>query len=179
MQLQPILCGAAFARRGRAARAGCGAVLSAEPARHAPVEGEAVGEKKKKPGDEVKKISRKPKSPNRSAASSSSLAHENRRHSWVRVYSGSLKSNSRVLNPSKNEKENVRAVVAHFMPRRRKNKSTTSKRAIVVGIIGLRHSITGDTLCDTRDRFCSNRFSSRKRSFRWRSNRRAAPSARS
>ena len=68
---------------------------------------------------------------------------------YVRVYSGELKANSRVLNPGKDKKENV-PQLWHIQADRREQVPSVSCGDIV-GIIGLRHSITGDTLCDPQD----------------------------
>jgi elongation factor G len=68
---------------------------------------------------------------------------------WVRVYSGQLKANTRLLNPGRNEKENV-AQLWHIHASRREQVPEVDTGDIV-GIIGLRHSVTGDTLCDTRN----------------------------
>jgi elongation factor G len=65
---------------------------------------------------------------------------------YVRVYSGELKANSRVLNPGKDKKENV-PQLWHIQADRREQVPTCSTGDIV-GLIGLRHSVTGDTLCD-------------------------------
>ncbi|HUY32682.1 MAG TPA: elongation factor G [Pirellulales bacterium] len=68
--------------------------------------------------------------------------------SYVRVYSGELKSNSRVLNPGKGKKENV-SQLWHVQASR---KEQIDRVAVgdIVGIIGLRASVTGDTLCDAK-----------------------------
>ncbi len=68
---------------------------------------------------------------------------------YVRVYSGRLKANSRVLNPGKNQKENVPQLWRLQAGRREQISSVEA--GDIVGIIGLRHSITGDTLCDTKE----------------------------
>ncbi|MBI3837302.1 MAG: elongation factor G [Planctomycetia bacterium] len=65
---------------------------------------------------------------------------------YVRVYSGELKANSRVYNPGKDKKENV-PQLWHIQAERREQVPSVSAGDII-GIIGLRHSITGDTLCD-------------------------------
>ena len=67
---------------------------------------------------------------------------------YVRVYSGTLKANSRVYNPGKDKKENVPQLWRIQCDRREQVKSVEA--GDIVGIIGLRHSITGDTLCDPR-----------------------------
>ena len=70
--------------------------------------------------------------------------------SWVRVYSGELKANTRVLNPGKEKKDNVSQLwQIHATKREHQIDSVTC--GDIVGVIGLRHSITGDTICDTRD----------------------------
>ncbi|MEW4454633.1 elongation factor G [Bremerella sp. JC817] len=67
---------------------------------------------------------------------------------WVRVYSGELKPNSRLLNPGRDVKENC-AQLWHIQASR-KDQVDHVGTGDIVGIIGLRHSVTGDTLCDTR-----------------------------
>ena len=68
---------------------------------------------------------------------------------YVRVYSGLLKAGSRVLNPGKDKKENVPQLWQIQADRKEQVESVSA--GDIVGIIGLRHSITGDTLCDPRD----------------------------
>ena len=66
---------------------------------------------------------------------------------FVRVYSGRLKAGMRVLNPGRNVKENVpqlwRIQADH------KEQIDEAVAGDIVGIIGLRETITGDTLCET------------------------------
>ncbi len=69
--------------------------------------------------------------------------------SWVRVYSGTLKGNSRVLNPGKDKKENV-AQLWQIHASKKDEQLESAQAGDIVGIIGLRDSVTGDTLCDTR-----------------------------
>ena len=68
---------------------------------------------------------------------------------WIRVYSGSLKQNSRVLNPGKNVKENVSQLwIIHAT--KREEQIDSVQAGDIVGVIGPRNSITGDTLCDPK-----------------------------
>ncbi|NOZ39044.1 MAG: elongation factor G [Planctomycetes bacterium] len=69
--------------------------------------------------------------------------------SWVRIYSGTLKGNSRVLNPGKDKKENV-AQLWQIHASKKDEQLESAQAGDIVGIIGLRDSVTGDTLCDTR-----------------------------
>jgi elongation factor G len=68
--------------------------------------------------------------------------------SFVRVYSGQLKANSRMLNPRVNKKENV-AQLWHVHASKREQVPMV-ECGDIVGIVGLRYSVTGDTLCDPR-----------------------------
>jgi elongation factor G len=71
--------------------------------------------------------------------------------SWVRVYSGRLKANSRVYNPGKDKKENVAQLwQIHATKKQRDGQVDEVNAGDIVGIIGLRNSITGDTLCDPK-----------------------------
>ncbi len=64
---------------------------------------------------------------------------------YVRVYSGQLKSNSRVLNPGKGKKENVPQLWRIQADHREQVQMAQAGQ--IVGLIGLKHSVTGDTLC--------------------------------
>ncbi len=68
---------------------------------------------------------------------------------YVRVYSGVLKANSRVYNPGKDKKENVPQLWRIQADRR--NQVESASAGDIIGIVGLRHSVTGDTLCGTQD----------------------------
>ena len=68
---------------------------------------------------------------------------------FVRIYSGRLTPQSRVLNPGRNQRENV-TQLWHVQADRREQIQQV-EAGDIVGIIGLRHSITGDTLCDPKE----------------------------
>ena len=71
---------------------------------------------------------------------------------WVRVYSGQLKANSRVLCPSRDKKENVAQLwQIHASKKERDGQIDIVGPGDIVCIIGPRFAITGDTLCDTRE----------------------------
>jgi len=67
---------------------------------------------------------------------------------YVRVYSGTLKQNSRVLNPREDKKENVPQLWRIQADRREQVQEVSA--GDICGIIGLRFSVTGDTLCDVK-----------------------------
>ena len=64
---------------------------------------------------------------------------------YVRVYSGVLKANSRVYNPGKDKKENVPQLWRVQADRRSQIEAASA--GDIVGVVGLRDSVTGDTLC--------------------------------
>jgi elongation factor G len=65
---------------------------------------------------------------------------------FVRVYSGTLKAGSRAWNPLRQKKENI-AQLWHVQADRREQ-IEEAFAGDIVGVIGPRASITGDTLCD-------------------------------
>ena len=68
---------------------------------------------------------------------------------FVRVYSGTLKAGSRVWNPVKQKKENI-AQLWHVQADRREQ-IEEAFAGDIVGVIGPRASVTGDTLCDANE----------------------------
>lgn len=64
---------------------------------------------------------------------------------YIRVYSGRLKAGSRVYNPGKDKKENVPQLWRIQADRREQVNEVEA--GDIVGLVGLKHSITGDTLC--------------------------------
>ncbi|GHT20869.1 elongation factor G [Planctomycetales bacterium] len=67
---------------------------------------------------------------------------------YIRVYSGTLKQNSRVQNPREDKKENVPQLWRIQADRREQIQEVSA--GDICGIIGLRFSVTGDTLCDVK-----------------------------
>src|SRR4029079_14718308 len=158
LQIQPVLCGSALHGMGVQPILDAVAAYLPNPMDVPPVEGTDISQKHKGKGKAAeaaaepgKKIIRKP-DPNEPFCglvfkiqpyNTGDLA-------WVRIYSGTLEPNSRVLNSTRDKKENG----AHFWPihASKKDEQLESARAgDIVGVIGLRDSITGDTVCDTRE----------------------------
>ncbi len=67
---------------------------------------------------------------------------------FVRVYSGTLRAGSRVLNVTQNRKENVPQVFRVFA--RRREKIDAARAGDICAVVGLKHTLTGDTLADAR-----------------------------
>src|SRR5947199_6460153 len=144
MQLQPVLCGSALHGIGVQPVLDAVQDFLPSPLDVPPVEGESVGEKQKKT------LIRKPdpQEPFCGLVFKVLPAKTGDIH-WVRVYSGLLKSNSRVLNPGKDVKENV-AQLWHIHATKKEEQAESVEAGDIVGVIGMRQSITGDTICDTR-----------------------------
>jgi elongation factor G len=67
---------------------------------------------------------------------------------YVRVYSGTLKANSRVLNPGKDVKEFASKLYHIHADPKDRDELPNTYAGDIVAMIGPRDSITGDTLCD-------------------------------
>jgi elongation factor G len=157
-QIQPILCGSALHGIGVQPLLDGVAAYLPSPLDMPPVEGvdptnKAHGKSKKaKEGEaELPKIKRKPdpKEPFCGLVFKI-LPYKTGDLSWVRIYSGTLEGNSRVLNPGKNGKENV-AQLWRIHASKKDEQLESASAGDIVGVIGLRESVTGDTLCDTRE----------------------------
>jgi elongation factor G len=68
--------------------------------------------------------------------------------SYVRVYQGTLKSGTRVLNPNREKKENVTRVFE--MHANERNVIEEASAGSIVAVLGLKDTLTGDTLCDPK-----------------------------
>lgn len=67
---------------------------------------------------------------------------------YIRVYSGSLKTGVRVLNPVRKKKEPITRIwEMHAKQRIARQKVQAGD---IVAVVGPKHSLTGDTLCDSR-----------------------------
>ena len=141
--LVPVLCGSALNKMGvQPVLDAVGAYLPS-PLDMPPVEGQTRRKR-------TKKISRKPRPDEpfcglvfKIVADSHGDLH------YVRVYSGRLKANSRVLNPGNDKKENVPQLWRIQADERKQVDAVEA--GDIIGVIGLRHSVTGDTLCDAHE----------------------------
>ena len=67
---------------------------------------------------------------------------------FIRVYSGTLKGKVRPLNPRVGKKELVTQIWHIQADRREKTETEEAETGDIVGLTGLKDSVTGDTLCD-------------------------------
>ncbi|MFW6335468.1 MAG: elongation factor G, partial [Desulfosalsimonas sp.] len=74
---------------------------------------------------------------------------EGRKLSYVRVYSGKLRAGSEIYNPVRAKKEKIsRILKMHANKRERVDEAGPGS---IVGVVGLKDSSTGETLCDSQN----------------------------
>ena len=154
LQIQPVLCGSALHGAGVQPLLDAVAWYLPNPLEVPPVEGidSTVKTKggKKSDDDPPAKALRKPDPAEPFCGLVFKIVpYKTGDLSWVRIYSGTLKGNSRVLNPGRDKKENV-AQLWRIHASKKDEQLESAQAGDIVGVIGLRDSITGDTLCDTR-----------------------------
>jgi elongation factor G len=72
--------------------------------------------------------------------------------SFLRIYQGKLKTGTRVLNTNRNKKENITRI---FEMHANERKILDSAGAgDIVAVVGLKQSLTGDTICDPKKPVC-------------------------
>ncbi len=159
LQVQPVLCGSALHGVGVEPILDAVAAYLPNPTDVPPVEGTDISQKHKgkgksseaATGEQAKKIRRKPDP----AEPFCGLVFKIQPYktgdlAWVRIYSGELTPNSRVLNSTRDKKENV-AQLWRIYASKKEEQLNLARAGDIVGVIGLRDSITGDTLCDPRE----------------------------
>jgi len=155
LQIQPVLCGSALHGAGVQPLLDAVAWYLPNPLEVPPVQGldltaKTKHGKKVDDGQPARKTIRKA-DPNEPFCGLvfKILPYKTGDLSWVRIYSGKLKGNSRVLNSGRDKKENV-AQLWKIHASKKEEQLESAQAGDIVGVIGLRDSVTGDTLCDTR-----------------------------
>jgi len=141
-EVQPVLCGSALRHMG--VRALLDAVVAYLPS---PMDVPAVVGHEGLTGS--KTIERRPDPDEPFAALVFKITSDQHGDLYfVRVYSGRLKSNTRILNSTQGRKENVARIwEMHAKQRIRRDQALPGD---IVALVGVKDSLTGDTLCDTR-----------------------------
>ena len=144
-QIQPVLCGTALHGIGVQPILDAVAYYLPSPADRPPVEGTLPGKE-----DAVESRKPNPKEPFCGLVFKILPAKTGDTY-WVRVYSGVLKANTRVINAASGKKENVAQLwQIHATKRDKEGQVDAVQTGDIVGIIGPRDSVTGDTLCDSK-----------------------------
>ncbi len=156
LQIQPVLCGSALHGMGVQPLLDAVAAYLPNPAEVPPVEGtdlkpKGKGKSAEETGDKAKKIIRKPNPDEPFCGLVFKVQpYKTGDLAWVRIYSGELEPNSRVLNSTRDKKENV-AQLWRIHASKKDEQLDVARAGDIVGVIGMRDSITGDTLCDPRE----------------------------
>ena len=139
LTLVPIFCGAALRNKGIQPLLDGIVECLPSPLDVPPITG--INPKTKKP--ETRSVTTK--EPLASLAFKVAM-DQGRRMTYVRIYSGTMKTGSVVYNSTKNVTERVaRAMRMHANRRERINQALCGD---IVAVMGLKETITGDTLCD-------------------------------
>jgi elongation factor G len=69
---------------------------------------------------------------------------------FMRVYSGTISSGSRMINPRTGKKEFITRLWHIQADSREKIEQDSAQAGDIVGVIGIKDSVTGDTLCDPK-----------------------------
>lgn len=144
-QLQPTFCGSSLNYIGVQPVLDAVADYLPSPLDVPPVEGLNPNPKKQDKGPEVRKPS--PKEPC-CGLIFKIVADKHGDLNFVRVYSGVLKSGSRMLNPRTGKKELINQIWHIQADRREKIETDEVGAGDIVGVIGPKEVVTGDTLCD-------------------------------
>ena len=137
----PVLCGSAFKNKGVQLVLDAVVQYLPSPLDVPPLEGHL-------PNKEDSKVLREPDD----AAPFSALAFKIMsdefvgRLTYLRIYSGILHSGSHVLNSTKDKKERIGRVLQ--MHANHREDLAAAYTGDIVAVVGLKHSTTGDTICD-------------------------------
>ncbi len=143
LTMTPVICGSSFKNKG--VQKLLDSVIDFLPS---PLDKPAIiGHEE---DDTEKEIVRKPSADEPIAALAFKVATDPYvgKLTFVRVYSGTIKAGSYVYNPNSGVKERVARILQMHSNKREDVKE--AKAGDIVGVIGLRKTTTGDTLCDLK-----------------------------
>ncbi|RMF43126.1 MAG: elongation factor G [Planctomycetota bacterium] len=144
--LQPVLCGSALHGMGIQPLLDAVAAYLPCPLDRPPVQGVD-------PRDRTKIIERKPSNEEPFCALVFKIIPAKTGDLyWIRVYSGIVKANSRVLCPNRDKKENIAQLwQIHATKKERQGQIPQLECGDIACAIGPRYAVTGDTLCDPKN----------------------------
>jgi elongation factor G len=141
-KIQPVLCGSALKNQGIQPLLDAVCFYLPSPLEVPPIEG-------RDPSQKDKKITCPTDPDHPFAALVFKIIYDKHGDlSFIRIYSGTLKTSSRVLNPGRNGKENITRIWRMHANDRIKEEEAHAGE--IVAVTGLKNSLTGDTLCDQK-----------------------------
>ncbi len=146
-QIQPVLCGSSLQYIGVQRLMDAVVDYLPCPLDLPPVQGTVPAALSKKGEEETLECPCDPKS--HLAAYVFKIVHEKPMDIYfVRIYSGTLKGNMRLYNPARDKKENISRIFRIFAKKR--EQIDEAGAGDIVAVMGLKESLTGDTLCDPK-----------------------------
>ena len=144
LHMTPVLCGSSFKNKGIQKLLDCVVDFLPSPFDKDPVQGHVVD-------DTEKIIERKPSSDEPTSALAFKVATDPYvgKLTYMRVYSGCVEAGSYLYNPNSGIKERIARLLKMHSNKREDIKE--AKTGDIVGVIGLRKTTTGDTLCDLKN----------------------------
>jgi len=137
----PVLCGSAFKNKGVQPMLDAIVDLLPSPVDIPSVKGHAVGRE-----DEVLERHADPDEPFAALAFKIMSDQHLGKLTYIRVYSGTLRTGSQVLNSAKGRKERIGKI--YQMHANKREERPTAIAGQIVAVMGLKDTTTGDTLCD-------------------------------
>jgi len=137
----PVLCGSAFKNKGVQLVLDAVVDYLPSPVDVEPVEGHLLYK-------EDEKVERKPSDDEPFSALAFKIMSDAfvGRLTYLRVYSGVLKSGTHVLNATKDRKERIGRILQ--MHANHREDMAAAYTGDIVAVVGLKHATTGDTICD-------------------------------
>ncbi|MGL4209502.1 MAG: elongation factor G [Candidatus Adiutrix sp.] len=137
LKLTPIFCGAALRNKG--VQPLLDGIVDYLPA---PIDLPAISAFDDK--GEVVTIDLREKSPLAALVFKIQMMDQGRKMNFIRIYSGTLNEGDEVLNPRTGQKDKISRIFK--MNAAKRERTQTAKAGDLVGVIGLRLAVTGDTL---------------------------------
>jgi elongation factor G len=145
----PVLCGSSFKHKGVQPLLDAVAAYLPSPQDRPPVQGKAPKSKRKLESD-VEGWNDVEREPRDSAAfcamAFKTVTQKSSDLVYLRVYSGTLSAKDQVLNVNKNKRERLSQIYVLHADRRHERVEKVHA-GDMVGVVGLRYTSTGDTLC--------------------------------
>jgi elongation factor G len=140
--LTPVLCGSAFKNKGVQPMLDAIVDLLPSPVDIPSIKGHAVGRE-----DELIERHADPDEPFAALAFKIMSDQHLGKLTYIRVYSGTLRTGTQVLNSTKGRKERIGKI--YQMHANKREERPTAIAGQIVAVMGLKDTTTGDTLCDT------------------------------
>ena len=146
MQIQPVLCGSALHGDRRAAAPGRRGLVPAQPRGYAAGRRDSIRSKK---GTKSSAASRPRRAVLRPGVQGPA-GQDGRSVLGPRLLRRAEGQQPRARIPARTRRKTSPQLWQIHADRKASSRSTAAQAGDIVGVIGLRHSITGDTLCDTQ-----------------------------